>query len=70
LKEYKLNNVEIVLRGKCTIDDLIDAVEGNRVYIPALYVINKVDKITIEELDLLDQIPNYVMISAGKVSIL
>ena len=29
-----------------------------------VYVINKIDQITIEELDLLDQIPNYVLISA------
>jgi ribosome-interacting GTPase 1 len=46
-KEYKLNNAEICFRGKCGVDDLIDAIEGNRVYIPALYVINKIDQITI-----------------------
>lgn len=64
-KEYKLNNAELVLRGKIGVEDIIDAIEGNRVYIQALYVVNKIDKITIEELDLLDQIPNYVCISAG-----
>jgi ribosome-interacting GTPase 1 len=69
LREYKLNNCEVVLKGRCVVDDLIDAVEGNRVYIPALYVINKIDRITIEELDLLDQIPNYVLISSHKVKI-
>lgn len=67
MKEYKLNNAEVILRGKCTVDDLIDAIDGNRVYIPALYVINKIDQITIEELELLDQIPNYVLISAHKL---
>ena len=41
-----------------------ETITSIRVYIPALYVINKIDKITIEELDLLDQIPNYVLISA------
>jgi ribosome-interacting GTPase 1 len=66
--EYKLHNVEIVMRGKVGLDDLIDAIEGNRVFIPALFVINKIDSITIEELDLLDQIPNYVMVSAHKVN--
>jgi ribosome-interacting GTPase 1 len=66
MKEYKMSNCEVSIKGKVGVDDLIDAVEGNRVYIPALYVINKIDKITIEELDLLDQIPNYVLISAGK----
>ena len=65
LKEYKINNAEVVLRGKVGVEDLIDAIEGNRVYIPALYVINKIDQITVEELDLLDQVPNYVCISAG-----
>ena len=65
MKEYKVNNAEIVLRGKIGVEDLIDAIEGNRVYIPALYVVNKIDQITVEELDLLDQIPNYVMVSAG-----
>lgn len=66
MKEYKVNNVEVVLKGKCSVDDLIDSIEGNRVYIPALYVINKIDQIIIKELDLLDQIPNYVLISAHK----
>jgi ribosome-interacting GTPase 1 len=64
-KEYKVNNAEVILRGKVGVEDLIDSIEGNRVYIPALYVVNKIDQITIEELDLLDQIPNYVCISAG-----
>ena len=63
-KEYKLNNTEICFRGKWGVDDLIDGIEGNRVYIPPLYAINKIAQITIEELDLLDQIPNYVLISA------
>jgi small GTP-binding protein len=67
MREYKLNNAEVILRGKCNVDDLIDAIDGNRVYIPALYVINKIDQITIEELELLDQIPNYVLVSAHKL---
>jgi small GTP-binding protein len=67
MREYKMNNAEVILRGKCNVDDLIDAIDGNRVYIPALYVINKIDQITIEELDLLDQIPNYLLISSHKM---
>lgn len=39
-------------------------VEGGRAYIPVLYVFNKIDAITIEELDILDQMPNYVPISS------
>ena len=50
-KEYKVNNAEVILRGKVGVEDLIDSIEGNRVYIPALYVVNKIDQITVEELD-------------------
>ncbi len=67
MREYKMNNAEVILRGKCAVEDLIDAIDGNRVYMPALFVINKIDQITVEELDLLDQIPNYVLISAYKL---
>lgn len=35
-----------------------------RVYIPCLYVMNKIDQITIEELDVLDRLPHVVPISA------
>ena len=33
-------------------------------YVPCLYVLNKIDGISIEELDLLSRVPHYVMISA------
>jgi len=63
--EYKIHNADITIRQpNCTIDDFIDIIEGNRVYMPCLYVMNKIDAITIEELDLLDRVPHYVMISA------
>lgn len=47
-----------------TPDDIIDVIEGNRVYMPIIYVLNKVDAISIEELDLLGELPNVVPISA------
>ena len=37
-----------------------------RIYMPCLYVLNKIDGISIEELDLLDRCPHYVPISAAK----
>jgi ribosome-interacting GTPase 1 len=56
-KEYKISCAEIILREDITVDQFIDVIEGNRAYIPVLYVFNKIDAITIEELDILDQMP-------------
>lgn len=63
--EYRIHNADIHLRQEnTTADELIDVIEGNRVYIPCLYVLNKVDSITVEELELLDRVPHYIPISA------
>jgi uncharacterized protein len=41
--EYKISNATIQFRCNATADDLIDVIEGNRVYTPCIYVINKID---------------------------
>jgi len=64
LKEYKISCAEVILREDITVDQFIDVIEGNRAYIPVLYVFNKIDSLTIEELDILDQMPNYVPLSS------
>lgn len=64
LAEYKIFNADVLVQqADATVDELIDVVEGNRVYMPALYVVNKIDSITVEELDLLNELPNWVPIS-------
>eukprot|EP00244_Chara_vulgaris_P004398 TRINITY_DN18716_c0_g2_i1.p1 TRINITY_DN18716_c0_g2~~TRINITY_DN18716_c0_g2_i1.p1 ORF type:complete len:370 (+),score=74.58 TRINITY_DN18716_c0_g2_i1:132-1241(+) len=62
--EYRIHNADINLRYDATADDLIDVIEGNRMYMPCVYVINKVDQITLEELELLDRLPHYCPVSA------
>eukprot|EP00128_Syssomonas_multiformis_P018485 Colp12_sorted_trinity150504_noHs@23297 len=64
LSEYRIHNADVTLRYDATADDLIDVIEGNRVYIPAVYVLNKIDQISIEELDVIYKIPHCVPISA------
>ncbi|KAI9507721.1 developmentally regulated GTP binding protein 1 [Russula earlei] len=81
--EYKINNADVAIRQPgATADDLVDVIEGNRVYVPAIYVrtvpslmffdltlvevLNKIDAISIEELDLLYKIPNSVPISSNE----
>jgi ribosome-interacting GTPase 1 len=62
--EYKLSNADIHFGCNATVDELIDVIEGNRIYVPCLYVLNKIDQISIEELDIIDKCPHYVPISA------
>lgn len=64
LSEYRINSADVTFRCDATIDDLIDVIEGNRVYIPAIYVLNKIDQISIEELELIYKIPHAVAICA------
>ena len=66
LSEYRMPSAEISFHCDATVDELIDVIEGNRVYIPCLYVLNKVDELTLEELEIIDKIPHYVPISADK----
>eukprot|EP00227_Mantoniella_beaufortii_P006988 CAMPEP_0197614644 /NCGR_PEP_ID=MMETSP1326-20131121/59629_1 /TAXON_ID=1155430 /ORGANISM="Genus nov. species nov., Strain RCC2288" /LENGTH=409 /DNA_ID=CAMNT_0043183517 /DNA_START=185 /DNA_END=1414 /DNA_ORIENTATION=+ len=63
LAEYKIHHCELLFREDCTVDQLIDALEGNRKYIRCLYVYNKVDVLTIEEVDSLSKRPDSVCIS-------
>jgi len=64
LSEYRICNADIVFRCDATADDFIDVVEGNRTYIPCIYLLNKIDQISIEELDIICRIPHCVPISA------
>lgn len=45
-----MSNCDVSFRCDPTIDEFIDVVEGGRVYIPVVYVLNKIDAISIEEL--------------------
>ncbi len=48
LGEYRIHNADITLRYDASTEDLIDVIEGNRVYLPCIYVLNKIDQISIE----------------------
>ncbi|KAL9027230.1 MAG: hypothetical protein Q9196_004218 [Gyalolechia fulgens] len=63
--EYKISSADIAIRCDATIDDLIDVLESkSRSYIPVIYALNKIDSISIEELDLIYRIPNACPISS------
>lgn len=70
-----MNSADIRVNCDATAEQLIDEIEGNRyafncvlglinrVYTPCLYVLNKIDQITIEELDILNKMPDVVPVS-------
>ncbi len=43
LAESKIMNADVLIRGNATQEDFIDAVQGNRIYVPAFIAVNKVD---------------------------
>jgi uncharacterized protein len=65
LKEYKVHNADVLVREDCTVDEFIDVIEGNRQYIPCLYVYNKADAVSLEEVDRLARQPHSVVVSCN-----
>lgn len=64
LAEYKIHNADVFVRADHSDEEFIDVIEGNRIYIPCVFVMNKIDQISLDELELLDQVPNFCPISA------
>ncbi len=65
LREYKISNAAVTVRCDPTIDELIDVLEGNRVYPKLLVVVNKIDLISARKLNSLKKkLPEAVFISA------
>ncbi|XP_014784775.1 developmentally-regulated GTP-binding protein 2 [Octopus bimaculoides] len=65
LHEYKIFNCEVLFREDCNSDELVDVILGNRIYMPCLYVYNKIDQISIEEVDRLAHKPYTVVVSCN-----
>ncbi len=62
LSEFKMHNADILIRENIDEEQLIDAMMKNRVYVPSLVVLNKIDKI----MDFSRITRNIVKISAEK----
>ncbi|OLL26909.1 GTP-binding protein 1 [Neolecta irregularis DAH-3] len=64
LREYQIHNANVLIREDVTLDDFVDVIlESHRKYIKCLYVYNKIDCISLEEVDRLAREPNTVVIS-------
>jgi len=62
--EYKIHCADIIFRCDAGADELIDVIEGDRIYIPCIYALNKIDQISIQELDVISSVPHCCPISA------
>jgi uncharacterized protein len=63
LESYTLLlSLKVLFREDSTADDLIDVISANRVYLPCLYVYNKIDQIAIEEVDRIARQPHTVVV--------
>eukprot|EP01002_Notosolenus_urceolatus_P002312 NODE_1609_length_1357_cov_31.522936_g1333_i0.p1 GENE.NODE_1609_length_1357_cov_31.522936_g1333_i0~~NODE_1609_length_1357_cov_31.522936_g1333_i0.p1 ORF type:complete len:371 (+),score=129.53 NODE_1609_length_1357_cov_31.522936_g1333_i0:171-1283(+) len=65
LSEFRIISADINFKLDATEDQLIDVLEGGRHYVPCVYALNKMDAITIEELDIIARVPHNVPISAN-----
>ncbi|HDD46240.1 MAG TPA: GTP-binding protein [Candidatus Aenigmarchaeota archaeon] len=50
LLKFKIYNADVVIEDNVAIEDVMDAIMGNCVYVPCIKVLNKIDKMSKEEL--------------------
>jgi len=67
LSEYRIHNADVVIREDISLERFIDAVAGNRIYLPALVVLNKIDLVKEDYLgEVNKKLPDCIAISAEK----
>ena len=63
LKEFKIVSADVYIREPIRMEDLIDYLKGNVVYLPAIFIVNKVD--LPHTTDNMEQLPGrYIQVSA------
>jgi len=67
LNEFKYNNADVLIREDIDADQLIDCIEGNKIYVPSIIALNKVDSVSKDKADeVAKQIKADILISAEK----
>ena len=64
MQEFKINNADVTIRENISQDQLIDVIMGNRIYVPAIVVGNKID--TTRDSEFLDKIKDCIPVSATR----
>jgi small GTP-binding protein len=64
-KEMRINNAEVLIRSVIDVEDFIDVIEKNKIYIPGLTILNKIDLVDEDRLDeIIDEVKPDLCISA------
>jgi small GTP-binding protein len=63
LHEYRIHNADVLIKEDLTVDDLCDVIEANRHYVKCLYVYNKIDHTSIEEVERICSQPHCTVLS-------
>ncbi|MBT4604428.1 GTP-binding protein [archaeon] len=50
LRQFRVNNADVLIRSKVDVDDFIDVIEGNKKYLPSVVCVTKADLVTKVEL--------------------
>lgn len=66
LKEYKINNCQMLIREDICADDVIDAISESAMYIDCLYVYNKIDELSFRDFETIMNQLNTVAMSCRK----
>jgi small GTP-binding protein len=61
LRQYKITSADILAREDISVDQLVDVIQGNRQYKPCVYMYNKIDTVTVEEVDKLARMPHSIV---------
>ncbi len=68
LKEFRIHNAEVLIRDKINEDQLIDIIEDNKVYMPALIVLSKSDTVSKEKAEKINRrLGADIIVSAEKM---
>ncbi|CAD7949839.1 unnamed protein product [Amoebophrya sp. A25] len=65
LREYRIFNADIIIREDATAEQFIDVLEGNRKYVRCVYCYNKIDMLSIAEVDRLARLPHAHVMSCN-----
>lgn len=65
LRDYRIHNADVLVRDEnATVDDLIDIINEQYIrYVKCVYVYNKIDSVSLEEVDRIAREPNTVVMS-------